>query len=219
MAYHNFFSNTPDSIVFGLRSTWQRTLDTQLYRHNSSILVASASATWSQVHSRVSWPCHPPVPLLSRSIHFQRDRQAQMFPRWLRILPRVHLLLLWRPASKLVLHRCVRTPVSSPTRPPTLPTSRLPFHSTEFAKNIPVRRSSLDVFDVDGSRTLPTTHTTCTNPRTACETPLGVPTRLPSSSFPSFSQSTFRDIANSFFARYPNLHSSSVSSTPQRSGS
>ena len=48
-----------------------------------------------------------------------------MFPMWLQILPFLHLLLLRRPASQLVLHRCVWSPVSIPARPPTLPASQL----------------------------------------------------------------------------------------------
>ena len=61
---------------------------------------------------------------LGQSI-FQRDRPAQRFPSWLRVLPFLHLLLLRRPASRLVLHRCVWSHVPSSARPPTLPASQL----------------------------------------------------------------------------------------------
>ena len=65
-------------------ATWRRA---KLSKQWSLIPVVSASGSWTQVHSWVSWPFHPPVPLLSRPTHFQRDHLAQKFPRWLQILP------------------------------------------------------------------------------------------------------------------------------------
>ena len=59
------------------------------------------------------------------NFHFHCDHQAQIFPRKLRILSFLHILLLRRPASQLVLHRCVWSPVSIQARPPTVPASQL----------------------------------------------------------------------------------------------
>ena len=109
----------------GLRFQWYLHLAVEL----KFILECPEHAT-HQPHCS-SWP-----------IHFQRDRTAQMFPKWLRVQPFLHLLLLRRPASLLVLHRGVWSPVSSPARPLTLPASRLharvrrPSLSTVIAKTI-----------------------------------------------------------------------------------